>query len=81
MLFLPLREADPGSGQPLFRITGSASGRGGVVVFLRGDVVWTRGGVGGRVGGEGPVGGEGKKEGFKPVELGEGLLGRAEGRG
>jgi len=81
LLFLPLREADPASGQPLFRITGSASGRGGVVVFLRGDVVWARGGVKGRVGGEGRAGGDGNKEGFQPVELGEGLLGRAEGRG
>jgi len=81
LLFLPLREADPASGQPLFRITGSASGRGGVVVFLRGDVVWARGGVKGRVGSEGRAGSDGKKEGFQPVELGEGLLGRAEGRG
>lgn len=81
LLFLPLREADPTSGQPLFRITGSASGRGGVVVFLRGDVVWARGGAKARAGGDGAKGGDGKKEGFKPVELGEGLLGRAEGRG
>ena len=64
LLFLPLREADPSSGQPLFRITGSASGKGGVVIFLRGDVVWAR-----------------SKDGsFKPMELGDGLVGRAEGR-
>ena len=62
-----MREADPSSGQPLFRITASASGRGGVVVFLRGDVVWAR------------ERGEGRR--FGPVELGEGLVGRAEGRG
>jgi len=50
-------------------------------VFLRGDVVWARGGAKARAGGDGAKGGDGKKEGFKPVELGEGLLGRAEGRG
>ncbi|KAL8730315.1 MAG: hypothetical protein Q9181_004702, partial [Wetmoreana brouardii] len=68
LLFIPLREADPGSGYPLFRITASASGKGGVVVFLRGDVVWARE--------------AGKKEtaGFRPLGLDEGLLERAEGR-
>lgn len=64
LLFLPLREADPSSGQPLFRITGSASGRGGVIVFLRGDVVWAR---------------QGRDGPFVPVELGDELVGRAEG--
>ncbi|KAL8796231.1 MAG: hypothetical protein Q9195_001346 [Heterodermia aff. obscurata] len=66
LLFLPLREADPSSGMPLFRITASASGRGGVVVFLRGDVVWARG--------------KGEGKGFGPVGLDEGLVERAEGR-
>lgn len=66
LLFLPLREADPSSGMPLFRITASASGRGGAVVFLRGDVVWARG--------------KGEGKGFAPVGLDEGLVGRAEGR-
>lgn len=66
LLFIPMREADPGSGLPLFRITASASGKGGVIVFLRGDVLWVREGKGGA--------------GFKPVGLDEGLLGRAEGR-
>ncbi|KAI4244974.1 MAG: hypothetical protein LQ352_006666, partial [Teloschistes flavicans] len=31
LLFIPLREADPTTGYPLFRITASASGKGGVV--------------------------------------------------
>ncbi|KAI4179934.1 MAG: hypothetical protein L6R41_007559, partial [Letrouitia leprolyta] len=66
LLFIPLREADPGSGLPLFRITASASGKGGAVVFLRGDVVWVREG-------------KGSGAGFKPVGLEEGLLERAEG--
>lgn len=38
----PLREADVQTGLPLFRITASATGRGGVVVYLKGDVVWVR---------------------------------------
>ncbi|KAL8837798.1 MAG: hypothetical protein Q9176_005432 [Flavoplaca citrina] len=67
LLFIPMREADPASGLPLFRLTASATGKGGVVVFLRGDVVWVR---------------EGKREGavFRPVGLDDGLLGRAEGK-
>ena len=67
LLFIPMREADPTSGLPLFRLTASATGKGGVVVFLRGDVVWVR---------------EGKREGavFRPVGLDDGLLGRAEGK-
>ncbi|KAL8690264.1 MAG: hypothetical protein Q9218_004248 [Villophora microphyllina] len=70
LLFIPLREADPTSGLPLFRITASASGRGGVMVFLKGDVVWARDVAGKKVGGAG----------FRPVGLDEGLLERAEGR-
>ncbi|KAL9599012.1 MAG: hypothetical protein Q9219_004127 [cf. Caloplaca sp. 3 TL-2023] len=74
LLFMPLREADPGSGLPLFRITASASGKGGVVCYLRGDVVWVREGRKG--GGEGGA----AAAVFKPVGLDEGLLERAEGR-
>ncbi|KAL9007868.1 MAG: hypothetical protein Q9173_006947, partial [Seirophora scorigena] len=66
LLFVPLREADPSSGLPLFRVTASATGKGGAVVFLRGDVVWVR---------EGKAGGV-----FRPVGLDEGLLERAEGK-
>ncbi|KAF8475909.1 GC-rich sequence DNA-binding factor-like protein-domain-containing protein [Kalaharituber pfeilii] len=40
LLLIPLRKADESSGQPLFRITASASGGGGVVVYFKGDVVW-----------------------------------------
>lgn len=65
LLLLPMREAHPTNGLPLFRITASASGRGGVVVFLRGDVVWgrTKGG-----------------DGWEPAGLDEGLVARAEGK-
>ncbi|KAL8803867.1 MAG: hypothetical protein Q9182_002923 [Xanthomendoza sp. 2 TL-2023] len=65
LLFIPLREADRETGLPLFRVTASATGKGGAVVFLRGDVVWVR---------------EGKGGVFRPVGLEEGLLERAEGR-
>lgn len=43
LLMFPMREADVQTGFPLFRITASASGKGGVVVYLKGDVVWVRG--------------------------------------
>lgn len=68
LIMMPLREADHQTGLPLFRITASASGRGGVVIYLKGDVVWVRGSGGGGV--------EGK--GFTPVGLDEGLAARAE---
>ena len=68
LIMMPLREADPSSGFPLFRITASASGRGGVVVYLKGDVLWVRGSA---------SGGEGKS--FMPLGLDEGLAKRAEG--
>jgi tuftelin-interacting protein 11 len=42
LIILPLREAHPQNGHPLFRITASASGKGGTVVFLQGDVVWAQ---------------------------------------
>ncbi|KAJ5567476.1 hypothetical protein N7535_006782 [Penicillium sp. DV-2018c] len=42
LIMLPLREAHPQNGQPLFRITASATGKGGVVAFIQGDVVWVQ---------------------------------------
>ena len=70
LLLFPLREADLQSGLPLFRITASASGRGGVVVYLKGDVVWVRGIA--------TAGSENRA--FMPVGLDEALVARAEGR-
>lgn len=70
LLLFPLREADLQSGLPLFRITASASGRGGVVVYLKGDVVWVRG-----------IATAGTEiRSFMPVGLDETLVARAEGR-
>ena len=40
LLLIPMREAEEISGQPLFRLTASASGRGGVVLYFKGDVIW-----------------------------------------
>ncbi|THW85831.1 TFP11-domain-containing protein [Aureobasidium pullulans] len=40
LTLLPMREAHTATGNPLFRITASVSGKGGVVVFFRGDMVW-----------------------------------------
>ncbi|KAF2234014.1 TFP11-domain-containing protein [Viridothelium virens] len=40
LLFIPMREAQETSGQPLFRMTASASGKGGVLLYLKGDVIW-----------------------------------------
>lgn len=67
---IPLREADLQTGLPLFRITASASGKGGVVVYLKGDVVWVRG--------AGSAGSENRA--FMPLGLDEGLVSRAEGK-
>lgn len=67
---IPLREAEQQTGLPLFRITASASGRGGLVVYLQGDVLWGRGSAG--------AGAEGK--GFAPLGLDDSLAARAEGR-
>lgn len=70
LTLVPLREAHTTTGYPLFRITASATGRGGVVVYLKGDVVWAQ------RKGEKSAGGAP----FEPVGLGEGLVGRAEGK-
>lgn len=42
LLLIPLRKAHEVSGAPLFRITASASGSGGSVVYFQGDVVWAQ---------------------------------------
>ena len=70
LIIMPLREADSQTGLPLFRITASASGRGGVVVYLKGDVIWARNSTLKAL--------EGKP--FAPVGLDEALVARAEGK-
>lgn len=67
LLLFPMREADVKSGLPLFRITASASGKGGVVLYLKGDVMWVRGAAG-------------TDKSFVPMGLDDALAARAEGR-
>ncbi|KAI9932985.1 hypothetical protein ASPWEDRAFT_145388 [Aspergillus wentii DTO 134E9] len=66
LIILPLREAHPQNGQPLFRITASATGKGGVVAFIQGDVVWVQN--------------KKAKEVWEPMGLEDRLVDRAEGR-
>ncbi|KTW25966.1 hypothetical protein T552_03240 [Pneumocystis carinii B80] len=42
LVLIPLRKAHEGTGNPLFRITASASGTGGIIVYIKGDVVWVQ---------------------------------------
>lgn len=66
LIILPLREAHPQNGLPLFRITASATGKGGVVAFLQGDVVWVQN--------------KKAKDIWEPMGLEDQLVERAEGR-
>ncbi|KAF2716656.1 TFP11-domain-containing protein [Polychaeton citri CBS 116435] len=66
LLLVPLREAHPKTGLPLFRITASASGKGGVAVYLKGDIVWAQK--------------KEDRTSYEPVGLEEKLVARAEGR-
>ena len=67
---VPLREADVQSGLPLFRITASASLKGGVVVYLKGDIVWVRG----------AMAADGLGRVFSPMGLDDALIKKAEGK-
>ena len=66
LTMVPLREANAQTGLPLFRITASATGKGGVVVYLKGDVVWAQR--------------KGDKAVYDPIGLEEKLVQRAEGK-
>ncbi|KAI9838275.1 MAG: hypothetical protein M1819_005543 [Sarea resinae] len=66
LLLIPLREAHDQTGAPLFRITASANGKGGVLVYLKGDVVWAAS--------------RRDRSVWEPVGLEDGLVARAEGR-
>lgn len=65
LIMVPLREAHLQSGLPLFRITASANGKGGVLVYLKGDVVWAQN--------------KKIKDTWEPIGLDAGLVSRAEG--
>jgi len=66
LTMVPLREAHQQTGLPLFRITASATGKGGVIVYLKGDVVWAQR--------------KGEKGVFDPIGLEGRLVQRAEGK-
>ncbi|KAK3709707.1 hypothetical protein LTR37_010734 [Vermiconidia calcicola] len=66
LTMVPLREAHPRTGLPLLRITASATGKGGVIVYLQGDVVWAQR--------------KGDRTVFEPIGLEERLVARAEGK-
>jgi tuftelin-interacting protein 11 len=66
LLMMPLREAHDVTGLPLFRITASATGRGGAVAYFKGDVLWVQ---------------NKKDKGvWEPTGLDEGLIAKAEGK-
>ncbi|KAF2675138.1 G-patch domain-containing protein [Microthyrium microscopicum] len=66
LLMMPLREAHEATGLPLFRITASATGRGGVIVYFKGDILWAQK--------------KGERTTYTPIEVGNALLERAESR-
>jgi tuftelin-interacting protein 11 len=66
LLLIPLREAHTQTGLPLFRITASATGRGGAVAYLKGDVLWVQN--------------KKDKSVWEPTGLDETLAAKAEGK-
>lgn len=66
LLLIPLREAHDQTGLPLFRITASATGRGGAVAYLKGDVLWVQN--------------KKDKSIWEPTGLDEALTAKAEGK-
>ncbi|KAF7507700.1 hypothetical protein GJ744_010129 [Endocarpon pusillum] len=65
LLMIPMREAHATTGLPVFRITASATGKGGVLVYLKGDVVWAQNRT---------------RDAWHPVGLDNSLVDRAEGK-
>ncbi|KAF1950984.1 hypothetical protein CC80DRAFT_496496 [Byssothecium circinans] len=66
VLLIPLRKADEATGFPLFRITASATGKGGVVVYFKGDVIFTQN--------------KKDKSVWEPAGFDENLISKAEGK-
>ncbi|KAI9846013.1 MAG: hypothetical protein M1837_004419 [Sclerophora amabilis] len=63
---IPLHEAHGDTGRPLFRLTASVNGKGGVLVYLKGDVIWAQS--------------KQNKAVWEPKALEESLVDRAYGR-
>ncbi|KAF2116235.1 GC-rich sequence DNA-binding factor-like protein-domain-containing protein [Lophiotrema nucula] len=66
LLLLPMREAHQTTGLPLFRITASATGKGGVLVYIKGDVLYAQN--------------RKEKASWDAIGLGEQLVQMAEGK-
>ncbi|KAH4351104.1 hypothetical protein HBH98_041530 [Parastagonospora nodorum] len=66
LLMIPLREAHDTTGLPLFRITASASGKGGAIAYLKGDILWVQN--------------KKDKSVWEPHGLDEALVAKAEGK-
>ena len=65
LLMIPVREAHATTGLPVFRITASATGKGGVLIYLKGDVVWAQNRT---------------RDAWLPIGLDNSLIDRAEGK-
>ncbi len=65
LLMIPMREAHATTGLPVFRITASATGKGGVLIYLKGDVVWAQNRT---------------RDAWHPIGLDDSLVERAEGK-
>ncbi|EMC98326.1 hypothetical protein BAUCODRAFT_32346 [Baudoinia panamericana UAMH 10762] len=66
LTLVPLREAHSQTGLPLFRITASATGKGGIIIYFKGDLVMAQK--------------KGDRTKYEPVVLDEQLVRRAEGK-
>jgi tuftelin-interacting protein 11 len=66
LLVIPLREAHDTTGLPLFRVTASATGKGGAVAYMKGDILWVQN--------------KKDKSVWEPMGLDERLIAKAEGK-
>lgn len=66
LTLVPLKAAHAATGAPLFRLTASVNGKGGVPIYLQGDIVWVQR--------------KGERDAFDPAGLDGELVARAEGR-
>ena len=66
LLMMPMREAHDITGLPLFRITASATGRGGAVAYFKGDILMVQN--------------KKDKAVWEPTGLDESLIAKAEGK-
>ncbi|GAB7365903.1 hypothetical protein MBLNU230_g7231t1 [Neophaeotheca triangularis] len=66
LTLVPLKEAHPTTGLPLFRLTASVTGKGGVPIYFQGDLIWVQK--------------KGDRTAFEPAAMDDELIARAEGR-